>query len=238
VASQVAAIDRQAAFADNAEARIRCYEELTGFVRGVTESIAETEYLGADGAILPENESDRAILRSLLSLADAVGVDVRESAATGDIPLPVMNFCRSRDDLAAFAAIDPLADAQVQEAAARSAFDRLPAGQKTLLPTVLYVKALLQLRAEQGRTAAEIDAEVREIVNPLIADFLKQGVMPGVDPADGDASVAAADAWAIGELLRIFDLTAERKVPEQPERTKEMFRLFNTSLIHAIKAAG
>ena len=226
----------------NDDREVRGYVlQLFGFVRAVNERLAEKGYRDA-GGMLPENPREAAIFRSLISVTGALGMDAfemlrQERNGMGRVP-------QNRDTLfkadAQTAMLLDIARGGSRDINAEQVLKDVKGrlnGENVAL-VVLYARALLAVRDAEGKSIAVEKLELMETLNMVFESLLKNGVPDGLLSGPLAGEDAESKAWVISELLKLFDVFAERNLKALSDRTKDVYRLLNGEGIARMRGAG
>jgi hypothetical protein len=204
-------LDKRARAATDPDARAGYNLQLLEFAAGAADALVEQKYcaagLGRDSRV-PAGEGDRALFRTLLHWADAQGLF--ETALPGrdglpDVLAPYLRTKIAADERGVWSPVLGMLDAPAGTGGTQALRQ---AGQRCALAgdsrsqavvTALYAKAYLQVYGDR-RSAVDMAPELRRVLLQLAAAV--------GEPASGPASSVerAAHAWAVDELLGLFEI--------------------------------
>ncbi|MHB9155508.1 MAG: hypothetical protein ACYC5N_07425, partial [Endomicrobiales bacterium] len=202
---------------DSAERRAGYTLQLLDFANGISDRLLERNYLlarfGSEDVPFA-SEGDRAMLRNLLFTASVSGVALdsgETEAVRGEVPAPVSAYLGEMAGAGALRSLSWLSlngksTSRRALADCRAEISTLGAGS----PLLKQVAAAAYLRSyvsvwEDGKSKTELQSEARAVLEPLKDSVLAADAAP-LGPAD-----AARSRWALSELLKLFDLFAERE---------------------------
>ncbi|MHB9154689.1 MAG: 4-alpha-glucanotransferase, partial [Endomicrobiales bacterium] len=210
--SYVRSLEKDVRVRQSREEQALCNAQLAGFVRGVMERALEARYV-AFGGVLQGDAEDRESFRALLLAADSRNV---APAPGEEKELPALTLSRAVAPLAGIiGAGGKTIPLEVRQRMLEEASGKAP----DLVDAAVRARAAIEVREQQGWSLAQIESEVRGILDPVLAKLALSGTVPrelALEPAR-----AAEEQWALSELLRILSLFADRPLLSGPEALEQ-----------------
>lgn len=234
--SHIKYLSRQMENASSIETKVSYGKDMLGFMQALMAIVTGRKYIEAkkrENWVL--TKLDREIFNILALMVDSLHPtqNIEVSGKEG-IPAPVKNYVENDSQIASLLPVLNLNVPDLTLSDQGKILEETSAKAKTFVQVTLYAKALMRVRAQQGRTKKEVDDEVREAINPLLSNLIREGVYPEIM----DGETAEVRAWAIRELFGIFDNLVKPDISGLKEAFENAVDAINIRSTEHLKSAA